>query len=158
MPRYVFVIDPDTGRLVGVPQIAGAAHGSSDDVAQHWSTRLGGSGDRIRQGVAAVRVAPGQLAAAQKAVWLQNLQASADQWAAKVGRVSLTDWQNAMTQKGIDRIGAGATAAQGKFATFMSKFLPFVDNAKASLPKRGSYEQNKARMNAMIDKLHGFKG
>lgn len=133
------------------------AHGSADDVGAHWSQRLGASGDRIRQGVAAVRVAPGQAAAAQKAVWLQNLQASADRWAARVGRVSLTDWQNAMTSKGIDRIGAGATAAQPKFVAFMGKFLPYIDNAKASLPKRGSYEQNKARMTAMIDKLHAFK-
>lgn len=157
MPRFVFVRDPDTGQLVGVPEIQGAAHGSSADVAAHWATQLSGAGTRITQGVAAVRTAPGQMAAAQKAVWLQNLQASADTWARRVAAVPLQTWQQAMTDKAIPRIAAGATAAQPKMQAFLDKFLPFVDNAKASLPKRGTYDQNKARMNAMIDKLHGFK-
>lgn len=134
------------------------AHGTSTDVANHWRDRLSQSGDRIRQGVSAVRVAPGQAAAAQKAVWLSQLQASADRWASHVGRVSLADWQNAMTSKGVDRIATGAGAAVGKVDTFLAKFLPFVDAAKASLPKRGTYEQNKTRMTQMIDKLHGYKG
>jgi len=157
MPRFVFVRDPDSGALVGIPQVMGAAHGSADDVAAHWAGQLSNAGTRITQGVQATRVAPGQAAAAQKAVWLQNLQASSDRWAARVARVSLADWQAAMVNKGIPRIGSGATAAQPKMAAFLGKFLPYVDNAKPSLPKRGTYEQNKARMTAMIDKLHGFK-
>jgi hypothetical protein len=133
------------------------AHGSQDDVAQNWASRLGQSGTRITQGVNAVKVAPGQAAAKQKAVWLANLQASSDRWASHVGAVSLSDWQNSMVNKGIPRIGTGATAAEPKFAQFMGRFLPFVDSAKASLPPRGDYNANKARMNAMIDKLHTFK-
>jgi hypothetical protein len=133
------------------------AHGASSDVAAHWASQLGNAGARITQGVNAVKVAPGQAAAAQSAVWLQNLQASQQKWASRVARVSLGDWQAAMTNKGIGRIGSGATAAVPKFQSFLDKFLPYVDGAKASLPKRGSYEQNKARMTAMVDKLHAFK-
>lgn len=133
------------------------AHGSSTDVANHWRDRLSGSADRIRQGVAAVKVSPGQLAAAQADVWAAQVAASKPKWAARVGRLTLGDWQNAMATKGVDRIATGAGAAVGKMDAFLAKFLPFVDNAKASLPKRGSYEQNKTRMTQMVDKLHGFK-
>lgn len=133
------------------------AHGSSSDVAAHWASQLANAGTRITQGVNAVKVAPGQAAAKQSAVWLANLQASAQRWASHVGAVSLSDWQNSMVNKGVPRIGAGATAAQPKFDAFMARFLPFVDAAKASLPARGTYDQNKARATAMMDKLHGFK-
>ena len=133
------------------------AHGTSDQVAAQWAARLGQSGQKITDGVNAVKVSPGQSAAKQSAVWIANLQASQQKWAARVGAVALTDWQNAMIQKGVARIGQGATQAQPKMSAFLAKFLPYVDNAKASLPPRGSYAQNVQRMTTMIDKLHGFK-
>jgi hypothetical protein len=153
--RHLHVVDAAVS-FRGLHRVLNA-HGSADQVAANWAAKLGSAGQRITDGVNAVKVAPGQAAAKQKAVWLQNLQASADRWASHVAAVSLTDWQAAMTSKGVTRIGSGATAAIPKMTNFLGRFLPFVDNAKASLPPRGSYDANKQRMIAMIDKLHGFK-
>lgn len=125
-------------------------------VAQNWANRLGASGDKIKQGVDAVTIAPGQAAARQATVWQQNTTAAAGKWARNTAAVSLADWRTAVETKGIPRIGAGAAAAVPKMTTFMSKLLPFVANAKASLPARGSYEQNKTRALAMMDAMHKF--
>lgn len=125
-------------------------------VAQDWATRLAGSTDKIKRGIASVTVAPGQAAARQSGAWLANTTAAKDKFARNVAAVSLADWQNAASTKGADRVGAGASAAQPKMQQFLTKLLPFVDSARQSLPPRGSYEQNKARANAMMDKMHGF--
>lgn len=157
MRTFVNVRDPETGELVAVPVIMGAAAGTPDEIAADWAQKLGASGDKIRRGVAAVRAAPGQLAVRQKAVWQANTSASADKWAQKVGAVSLQQWQDDMTSKGIDRIASGATAAQPKMSSFLASFLPFLDRAKAALPPRGNFEQNIARMTAMVRATHGFQ-
>lgn len=125
-------------------------------IAANWAQRLGASADKMTAGVNAVTVAPGAMAAKQKNVYLANVQANVDKWAKKVSAVSLTDWQSAYVTKGIPRIASGATAAQGKMEDFMNKLLPFQANAIASLPARGTYEQNKNRANQWMDKMHSF--
>ena len=126
-------------------------------VAADWASRLGASGDKIARGVDAVTVAPGAAAARQKSVWQSNTAAAADKFARNVGKVSLADWQNAMKNKGVSRIASGASAAQPKMQNFLTRFLPYIANAAAALPPRGSYEQNKARLIAMVDKAHAFQ-
>lgn len=119
-----------------------------DQIAQKWATNLGAAGPSIQAGVQAVTVAPGQAAARQKSVWVQNVTAAQDKWASNVASVSLPEWQQAMIQKGAPRIASGATAAQPKFTAFMTKLLPYINSAKASLPPRGNLEQNLARATA----------
>lgn len=128
-----------------------------DQIAANWAQNLAGSTTKITNGVNAVTVAPGQAAARQKSVWVQNTTSAADKWAQKVAAVPLSDWQTAMTQKGIPRIATGATAAQPKFSQFMTKFLPHLAAGKASLPPRGTLDQNIARSAAMIRHSAGFK-
>lgn len=128
--------------------------GTPDQIAQDWANRLAAARDKAQRGIESVTVAPGQAAARQKNVYLANVQASADKWARNTASVSLSEWQQAMTGKGLDRMAAGAAAAQGKVAQFMSKLLPAIQTIKASLPPRGTYEQNKARAVAMMDGLH----
>lgn len=130
---------------------------SPQQIAQQWAQRLGASGDRMTAGVNAVTVAPGMAAAKQKAVYLANVQANADKWARNVGAVTLQDWQNAFVTKAIPRIASGATAAQPKMEAFMTKLLPFQQNALQSLPPRGTYEQNKNRATSWMDKMHAFQ-
>ena len=109
-----------------------------------WGRRLNAAGPDIQAGVKRVTQAPGVAAAAQQQLWLQKLQASADLWAKQVASVSLSDWQNAMINKGAGRIAAGVTQAQASKTQVITALLSAVDTAQASakaLP-RGSLEQN----------------
>lgn len=127
---------------------------SPDQVAQNWASRLGASTERIKQGVQAVTVAPGQAAAAAADVWLQNTQASQSKYKRNVANVSLQSWQEATVNKGAGRIAQGATAAIPKMTNFLQQFLPAVDAARKALPPRGTFEQNLARSAAMATALH----
>lgn len=126
--------------------------------AQDWVNGLSAKTAKMTQSVQSVTVAPGQAAARQKAVWQQNTTAAADRWAANVSRVTLQDWQSAMVNKGIPRVASGAQAAQQKMQAVFSQLLPYIESAKSSLPPRGTFEQNKARATAMMDKMHAFPG
>jgi hypothetical protein len=129
---------------------------TSAQIAANWAQRLGASSDKMTAGVNAVTVAPGQAAARQKNVYLQNVQANADKWAKNVAAVPLSDWQSAYITKGIPRIASGATQAQGKMQDFMDKLLPYQQSALSSLPARGTYDQNKNRAMQWMDKMHAF--
>lgn len=126
-------------------------------VAQAWVDGLGRAGAKITAGVQAVTVAPGQAAARQAAVWASNTAAAQAKWARNTSAVPLSAWQQAVINKGVPRIASGAAAAHDKQVAFYQKFLPYVAAAKAALPPRGSYEQNKARALAMMDANHKFQ-
>lgn len=125
-------------------------------VAQKWATNLAASTQAITDGVNAVTVAPGQSAARQKAVWVNNVAASANKWATNVAAVPLSDWQAAMTTKGIPRVAGGATAAQPKMQAFMSKLLPYIASGTNSLPPRGDINANIARMTQWVQYMAKF--
>ena len=129
-----------------------------DQVAAQWAQRLAGSTDKMQAGAEAVTVSPGQAAARQKAVWAQNVAASQDKWAKNVAAVTTQSWQNSYVTKGLPRVGTGATAAVPKMTTFFSKLLPYIAQQKTQLPARGTYEQNKNRAMAWMDKMHAFAG
>lgn len=116
-----------------------------EQIAQKWATNLGGASQAIKDGVAAVRTAPGQAAAAPTCP------------ERRVASVSLQDWQSAMTDKGINRIASGATAAQGKFGAFMGQLLPYIERVNGSLPARGNLEQNITRMTTFVRGMSQFK-
>lgn len=128
-----------------------------DQIATNWSQNLAAATTKITAGVNAVTVAPGQAAARQKQVWLQNTQASVDKWASRVAAVPLSDWQQATLTKGVPRIATGAQAAQPKFSQFMTKFLPHLAAGRAALPPRGTLDQNIARSASMIRHTATFK-
>ena len=121
-------------------------------VANKWSQRLSGAQQAIIDGVNAVTQAPGAKAAAQADVWLAKLQASRDKWVRNVSAVSLGQWQQAMTTKGVQRIGTGAQAAIPKMTAFMSQWLPYEQagvQQLASMP-RGTIDQNIQRAITMM--------
>lgn len=128
--------------------------------ATKWANRLSSAANdgTIEAGIRGVTQAPGQAAARQKAVWAQNVAAAQDRWAANTAAVSLPQWQDAAVSKGVPRVATGATAAEAKFATFMGKLMPVINNAKAQLPARGNFQANLARANAMATALHNAKG
>jgi hypothetical protein len=126
-------------------------------VAAKWAANLAGSTTSITAGVNSVTQAPGQAAAAQKAVWAQNVAASQAKWARNVAAVPLSDWQQAMITKGIPRVASGATAAEPKMAAFMGKLLPYVAAGKNSLPPRGDINANIARMTQWVMYMAKFQ-
>ena len=96
------------------------------DATTAWVNHLSQATARITQGVQGVTRPPGQAVAAQSAKWLARVTASQQKWQTNVGRVSLADWQQAMTNVGIPRIAQGAQAKQGKMQAFMQQFLPYL--------------------------------
>lgn len=121
---------------------------SATDIAARWAQQMGASTDKWAAGVNGVTVAPGQAAARQADVWANNTIAAKGKWATNVSAVSLQDWKDAMMNKGQARIGSGATAAQAKFADFMTQLLPQIDRVKSTLQPRGNLDQNINRMTA----------
>lgn len=109
-----------------------------------WGRRLNAAGTDIASGVNRVTTAPGQKAAQNRNLWLQKVQESADHWARQVSAVSLSDWQDAMINKGVGRIAAGVTSAQAKKGQVIADLLTAVDKsaAAAKAMPRGSLEQN----------------
>lgn len=120
-------------------------------IATRWANNLGASTQKITEGVDAVTVSPGTLAARQVDVWANNTMASKDKFRRNVGRVQLGDWQSAMKIKGIGRIQQGATEAIPKMQNFLTSFLPHVEAGVRALPPRGNLAANINRAVAMIN-------
>lgn len=126
-------------------------------VAQKWSQNLGSATQRITDGVNAVTVAPGQAAARNKAGYVAGVTASVDKWASNVAGVSLSSWQQDMVNKGVPRIASGASAAEGKFSTFMGRLLPYIDRQVSALPPRGNLDANISRLTTFVRGMAKFK-
>lgn len=117
-----------------------------------WKTRLSASTQDVTNGVNAVTVAPGQLAAAKQQKWLTGVNAAADKWKRNVSNVSLQQWQTMMTTVGIPRIASGAAAKQGKYTAFAAQFYPHLDAgvAKVKAMPDGDIEARIQRAVAMM--------
>lgn len=126
---------------------------------QRWVNGMNNSGDAMRRGVAAVTVSPGQAAAAAADKWLTKVTNAKDKFARRAGAVTLGQWQNAMTNYGINRVAQGAQAKQSKMQSFMGEFLPYlktgVDQVN-SMPKT-TLEDGINRAVAMIRHNAGFQ-
>jgi hypothetical protein len=80
-------------------------------------------------------------------------------YAESLNRVTLQDWQAAMINKGIPRVAAGAAEGKGKFQTFMTQFLPWIQQGQQSLESmpRGDLETNIQRMVTMVRHNANFR-
>ncbi|MGH7239410.1 MAG: hypothetical protein ACREHG_05000 [Candidatus Saccharimonadales bacterium] len=120
-----------------------------EQAAAKWKANASAATSAYTDGINSVTSAPGQKAAAQKSVYVQNVQASADKWARNVN-VPLSEWQSAATTKGATNYPVGISAGADKQAAFMNDFLPKVQAISKSLPPRGTIEQNIARMTQQV--------
>ena len=125
---------------------------TSTQVSDKWLANFQNAQTSMTNGVNAVTVAPGQLAAAQAALWLQRLQASQNKWATRVAAVSLADWKTSMINLGIPRAIQGAQAKQNNYTQFITSYMQFLQGylpTVQNMPK-GTLANGIARSNAMI--------
>lgn len=115
---------------------------SPADAAARWAQQLGAAGQRYSDGVMAVKVAPGTLAARAADRWAQNTVAAKPAFVANSQRVTLGDWQQASTTKGAQRLASGAQAAQGKMEQALARVFQHINQVVGSLPPRGDIEAN----------------
>lgn len=110
-------------------------------------------------GAQALTVSPGSLAAAAADKWLAKVTQAKDKFKARVGSVSLSDWQQAYINVGIPRVSQGAQAKQGKFLAFFDQFLPYLQTGLQTIDKMPSttLEDGIARATAMIRYNAKFK-
>lgn len=128
-----------------------------EQIAADWASRTSQSTDKMRDGIMGTTVAPGQKAASQKSVWVQQTTASADKWARNTAAVDLPTWQQKTIDKGLPRIAQGVQTAQPAVANFHAQLAPHIDQVKRSLPARGNLEQNIARSAAFIRGMSQFQ-
>lgn len=125
---------------------------SASQITQKWVTNFGSAGTSMQQGVQAVNQAPGAKAAAAAQLWISRLQASQAKWQNRVGAVTLAEWQNAMITLGIPRAQQGVQEKQGKYLTFITSYMQFLQGALPAIQAmpKGTLAQGIARSNAMI--------
>lgn len=130
------------------------AQKNAASVAKKWVQNTSSASGAYTDGVNAVQVAPGQLAAAAAPKMLAKVTAAiqSGKYASRVGSVSLGSWKTAATQKGAQRLGPGAQASEGKMTSFLNDFLPVaaqVSQQVDSMPKM-TIEDSVARAAAAI--------
>jgi hypothetical protein len=135
-----------------------AVKANAADAAAAWSSGFSGASTKYTAGINAVTTPPGQLAAAQKNLYVANVQAQANVWASKVAAVDLQTWKNAATGVGAQRLATGATKGAPKVQAFMTNFLPALSSIVQGLGPRGTFDQNLARFQAYATALHQKKG
>lgn len=125
-----------------------------------WQQNASAAVNAYKTGVQNVQQAPGAKAAAQADVWAQNVAAAKAKFQRNVGAVSLQTWQERASTKGATNYPTGIQAGASKQAAFMADFLPKVQQIAASLPPRGTLEQNIARMTQQVRQTaqYSYKG
>jgi len=105
------------------------------EFAEKHARRLKASTEDIRAGVARVTEAPTAKAAAKADKMLANITeaVTSGKWADRLKAVSLEDWQEKMTTKGIPRIAAGIDAARGKVEDFYAQLAPYQDSLQRKI-------------------------
>jgi hypothetical protein len=127
------------------------------EAAQKWATALPAAQQAYVNGVNAVTVAPGTLAARAAPMWAANTAAAQSKFARNSAAVSLQAWQQQTTTKGAQRLSSGAQAAQPKMEAALAKLFPAIAQAVSSLPPRGDIEANIARSAQFARQMNKYK-
>lgn len=135
------------------------AHGTPTEVKDKWLRNIQNATAEMQAGVARLNVSPGQSAAAKKQKWINALMdtTTQDKWARNVASVSLTQWQQAMNDYGINRVGQGAQAKSAKFESAMSSLLPFIDRLRTQVRSMPD-DTPAAREQRALAMMRGMRG
>ena len=126
-------------------------------IVQKWQNNLARSGEAVKAGVQNVTVAPGQKAAAAANKYAQNTQEAVNsgKFQRRVSAVSLTDWQNAMIQKGIPRLNTGAAAGAAKMGKYLTVAAPVYEDIRqttANMPNNNT-DEALAKVRVAMEKM-----
>lgn len=127
---------------------------SAAEAAQRWQSGFGAAGQRWADGVEAVTVAPGQLAAAALPRYVAGVQQNAQKWATRTAGVTLAQWKQMAVSKGQSRLASGAQAGMTKYQSRIAAVLEAEKSIIAGLPPRGTVEQNIQRSSAFQLAMH----
>ena len=136
---------------------------SVEEVLNSWvSQTTAAAGSKYKQGVAAVKVAPTEVAASRVDQYLSGVQrAVADgSYVNGLRRVSLTDWQQAAINKGASNIATGVNQAKEKVRRNLAKLIPLTEQIKDSvrtMPK-GTLEEGLARVRFVAEAMKAAYG
>lgn len=132
---------------------------SAAEAAQKWQQNFGAAGPAWQAGIESVTVPPGQLAAAASDRYLMGVQQNVGKYQRNVAGVSLTQWKAAAAAKGPARLAQGATVGLPKYQAAITRVLDAEKSIIASLPPRGTVEQNIQRSAQFQLQLHqAFSG
>ena len=110
---------------------------SPSEVTEKHARRLKGSIEDMRAGIARVTSSPTAAAAAKQDKMKAKINAAIDsgKWAAGLRAVSLEEWKDKVTTKGLPRVAAGIDAASGKVEKFYTQLLPHIDSERSKIAK-----------------------
>lgn len=100
-----------------------------------WLNNLSNATAAMTAGANRVTVSPGVAAAAAADKWLARVTASQAKYKARVGSVTLQQWQQAYTTYGVQRVASGAQAKQGKMLAFQQDWQAYLSANMAKIDR-----------------------
>jgi hypothetical protein len=128
---------------------------SPQQLAAKWQSKYGSSVEAYKSGIQAVQGNPAQKAIAAKDRWIQRLnEAAADgRFEAGLSQVTEAGWKQSCIEKGASNMAAGARMGAAKVERAEREIGPIRDSIVASLPERGTLDQNLERANQMARQM-----
>lgn len=134
---------------------------TSEEFQEKHARRLKEATFDMANGVQRVTTSPMEKAAQKADKMKANLVKAIDngKWQAGLRKVSLSEWQQKMIDKGIPRIAQGIDDASAKVIAFADKLLPHIDKGVAEVEKMPdvTLEHSIARATHFIKHMAAFK-
>jgi len=110
---------------------------SAKEVTEKHARRLKGAVEDMRVGIEKVTSSPTAAAAAKQDKMRAKIVASIDsgKWAAGLRAVSLEEWKDKITTKGLPRVASGIDGASVKVEKFYTQLLPHIDRVQGDVKK-----------------------
>lgn len=131
-------------------------------VVDKWAQNAGAAQGNFTQGVEGTTIDVAARAIAQESVLLSNFTqaVSSGRWARGLTESGGTaNWKQKTVAKAAN-YGTGIAAGKSKFASAMTKLLPYIQQGQATVRAMpaGNVAASKARATAWIDYMHAGKG
>ena len=121
--------------------------------AAKWKRQMAAAGQAYEDGVNSVDVAPTAQAADSIDRMVSGMAEAAADGRIERGlrSVSLADWKKSTIEKGKARLSQGAAASEDRTRAAMEENFRDIEEVRASLPPRGTLQDNIARMTAYAE-------